>query len=90
MIWLIAIGSSIYTMVLIVLGIFVGYQLCKRMTTAAHQTRYTSSTQTISDEKPRSPILKHDQSGALKSITPLERSLEQSKEIRERIEDLLS
>ena len=84
MIWLIAIGSSLYSLSLVSLGIFVGYRLKLGMT--AHQEQSTSLTQAplSSGQSPKSG------SGALKSLTPLERSLEDSKEIKERINHLLS
>ena len=82
MIWLVAILSSVYSMALIALGIYLGYRLKSSVTES-----FTAPT--VKDSK---PLLEKSQptSGALKSLTPLERSLEDSKEIKERIEHLLS
>lgn len=85
MIWLIALGSSLYTLLLLTLGIWVGLKI-SRLTTEPTQ----SATETLKAGLPKQVTKSNlPVSGALKSMTPLERSLEDSKEIRERIEHLL-
>jgi hypothetical protein len=58
--------------------------------TIALQEKYISLTKTgVKTGTPRLPVSKTE-SGALKSMTPLERTQEDSKEIKDRIDHLLS
>lgn len=87
MIWLIAIGSSLYSLGLVMVGFWLRGILSRRdhqgtpeLLSKDTKTQVAHSQKTLQD----SPA-----SGALKSMSPLERSLEDSQEIRERINHLL-
>ena len=73
-------------MALLALGILMGYRLSSLMQSA--KTKSSSMAQATQTKSLSSQELK-PQSGALKSMTPLERSLEDSAEIRNKIEELL-
>lgn len=77
MLWFIL--GGIYSLALMALGIIVGLKLNNGLTLKSPQEHIT---------KPQIQV-KQSQSTALKSMTPQERNLENSKEIRERIEVLL-
>lgn len=87
MIWLIFLEGGIYSICLLGLGFLAGWNIWGKVkgenTSTSPQTKNGKSYLTESlNEKSVS-------SGAIKSITPLERSLEDSKQIREKIEELL-
>lgn len=79
MIWLFIVGG-VYSIVLLTVSFTMGWKLRGTQKPEAEQS--TSTTQSLT--KPKEP-----QSGALKSMTALERSLEDSKELKERVEYLL-
>lgn len=85
MIWLFLLGG-VYSMALIALGIVMGYRLSRLITSASikKSSTYLPEKESLLSQEVQS------QSGALKSMTPYERSLEDSKEITERIEHLIS
>jgi len=76
MIWFII--GGLYSIALITIGFYLGYKIMPK-------TIYQPTTQTTSE--PTAP--KNQNSGALKAMSPQERNLEASKEIRERIEYLI-
>lgn len=82
MIWLIFLGATVYTLSLLSLGAWAMY----RLQIKPQKSLTTQPSNTLDTVDLKKPVV---QSGALKSITPLERSLEDSKEIKERVEYLL-
>ena len=86
MIWELLIGG-VYSVLCVILGFLAGWNIRGRL--KAEQKSTLPLTKTGIDT-PKGESDRHDTtSGALKSITPLERSLEDSAEIRNRIEHLL-
>lgn len=81
MIWLIAIGSSLYSLSLVALGFYLAKRVLPHGQQPTYRETHGTNSETSEKTKPTS--------APLKSMTPLERSLEDSKEIKERIEHLL-
>ena len=75
--------AGVYSMSLIALGIYMGLLYGRK------ETKPSTSQKTTDTGSQASKLSSKPTSGAIKSMTPYERSLESSKEIRERVEYLL-
>lgn len=86
MIWELLIASA-YSLSLAGLCTLIGYRLGLSQASQINKSTL-SETISLAQSRSLSPVLR-PKSSALKSMTPIERSQEESKEIRERIENLL-